>query len=95
MMTEVPSDCTAHALTQAMAQTQQVAPLTAVVGSQFACVQGYAKAIVQVSGAPTEAAYFQDQVGTWSVLSVGKNLPASQLGIPEDIYNELNTKVPD
>jgi hypothetical protein len=93
--TKVPATCSAQALTEALAQAPTLAASgTAVVGAQFACVQGYAKAIVQAPNAPSGAAYYLDKSGLWTVLSAGENLPASALGIPDSIYNELNAKVP-
>ncbi len=65
-----------------------------MVGSQFACIQGYAKAAVQAPGADPGVAYYRDVFGFWTVLSAGEELTASQLGIPADVYSELVAKVP-
>jgi hypothetical protein len=96
--TSVPATCSSQALTEAIAQAPKMAgPGTAVVDSQFACIEGYAKAIVLGAGLPstdTGAAYYQDVGGLWTVLSVGESPPASALGMPESVYNELNTQVP-
>jgi hypothetical protein len=66
-----------------------------VEGSDFACIQGYAKAVVVATGYQPVWAFWHNDSGTWTVLWVGQeNLPASSLGIPDDVYNRLARQVP-
>jgi hypothetical protein len=94
--TKVPADCTAQALTQAIVQSGVEVASTRVQGSRFACIQGYAKAIVIAPSFGNYVwAFWHDDSGTWTVLWVGQeNLPASSLGIPDDVYNQLKGQVP-
>jgi hypothetical protein len=72
--TKVSAGCTAQALSQAIAQASTIAASgTVVVDSQFACIQGYAKAAVQAPGADPGVAYYEDVSGYWTVLSAGGN----------------------
>jgi hypothetical protein len=95
--TKVPADCTAQALTQAIVQAGSRVAVggTAVVDSEFVCVQGYAKAIVRAPSLGGSVwAYWHDDSGTWTVLWVGQDiLPASSLGIPDDVFNQLKGQV--
>jgi hypothetical protein len=94
--TKVPAACTAQALNEALAQAgnQVTVAKTTVVGSQFACIRGYAKAIVYTQGWGRVWAFWHDESGDWTVLWVGQeDIPGSALGVPDDVLTQLKGQV--
>ena len=106
--TNVPAECTNQALTQALTQSGAAPGGSTVDDSKYACVGGYAKAVVQTPGyGPSGGVgdsgwvYYGNDSGHWTVSRGGSCgseasgcFTGTDVGVPPAISKVLDTKIP-